>query len=135
MYNYKAKDRKIVTVDFIIIGMNKKCVCPKVSEDGKELHVGFVIPSFFMHNRRLELADMTIHHNTHKLTAYRDLWHEIIAKHGDGTEEEPLLGEPQAVQLPFTVELRFGSGKSKPLRMMMRTSISTRRRLSNTSLF
>lgn len=104
MYDYKAKERKVVTIDFLILGLNKKCIRPKVSEDGKELHVGIVVPAFFIEDRRLELADTQIRHNTHKMTAFRDVRQALVSKNGDGGDEEPLLGDPQKIQLPFTVE-------------------------------
>ena len=100
----EAKDRKVVTIDFLIVGMHKKCFRPKVNDAGDELHVGFVVPSFFAQDHRILLADQAIRHNTHKMTAFRDVRQAIIAKHGDGSDEEPLLGEPQKVQLPFIVE-------------------------------
>ena len=107
MYNYKAKNCKVVTIDFFIVGMNKHLVRPKVNDDGSELHVAFVVPSFFTHDRRFELADAAIQHNTHKLTAFRDIHENIIEKHGDGSEEEPILGDPQKVRLPFVVKRKI----------------------------
>ena len=135
MYDYEAKDRKVCTIDFLVYGVNKKFIRPKVNDVGDELHVSYVVPAFFAEDRRLELADTNIRHNTHKMTAFRDTCDALIKKHGDGSEEDPLLGEPQKVALPFIVEKeRYTSGRSKPLRMTMMTSSSSCRRTSSTSL-
>ena len=95
---------KVVTIDFLVLGMNKKRICSKVNNERTELLVGCVVPLFFAPEPHLDLADLNICHNTHKSTAYKDTQEALIANHGDGSEEEPLLGEPQKVQLPFIVE-------------------------------
>ena len=63
-----------------------------------------VAPSFFAHGHCPPLADGANCHNSHKMTATEDSRQAIIAKHGDGNEEEPLLGEPQNVELSFIVK-------------------------------
>ena len=104
MHDCEAKDRKVIAIDFLVVGVHKKNLRPKVSDDGGEPHLGCAVPSFFAEDRRLELADATVRHDTHKMTAFRGMRQSIPAKHGDGSEEEPLIGEPQKVQLPFAVE-------------------------------
>ena len=59
-----------------------------------------VAPSFFAHGHCPPLADGANCHNSHKMTATEDSRQAIIAKHGDGSDEEPLLGEPQKVLGP-----------------------------------
>ena len=43
-------------------------------------------------------------HRTHKLMAFLDVAHAILKKHGDGSEEEQTVGNPQKLKLPFKVE-------------------------------
>ena len=53
----------------------------------------------------VEETDSNLAHNTHKLTAFKDVEDEIFKKHGDGLEEQSIHGgNPQQVKLPFMME-------------------------------
>ena len=44
MYYYEAKNCKVVTADFLIVGMNESFLHPKVNQDSTELHVQVTVP-------------------------------------------------------------------------------------------
>ena len=46
-YDYIEENRRHVTVDFLVLTLNKDKFSPRVLADGKELHVGTTVPSFF----------------------------------------------------------------------------------------
>ena len=39
MYDYEAKIYKVLTAEFLVLGMNEKFLHPKLNQDGTELHV------------------------------------------------------------------------------------------------
>ena len=45
MYNYEAMNCKEVTADFLVVGMNKRFLHPKVNQDSTDLHVQVAGPS------------------------------------------------------------------------------------------
>ena len=47
IYDNKAKGSKVVAIDFLVVGLHKKCVYPKINDNDSKLHVNFVVPSFF----------------------------------------------------------------------------------------
>ena len=46
-YDYIEENRRHVTVDFLVLTLNKDKFPPRVLVDGKELHVGTTVSSFF----------------------------------------------------------------------------------------
>jgi hypothetical protein len=94
----------MITINFIVIGQTKTAFRPKVVNDGHVFQLGMVVPNFFAHEDRLQTAhysDSSFNEDTHKATALR----EIVANHTDGLDvEEPLMGEPMQVKLPFKVD-------------------------------
>ena len=73
MYNYEAKNHKVVTADFLVVGMNERSLHPKVkvNQDGTELHVQDAVPSFFPKDDHLITAEWDMTHRTHKLMAFQ----------------------------------------------------------------
>ena len=65
MYNYEAKNHKVVTVDFLVVGMNERFLHPKVNQDGTELHVQVAVPSFSPKDDRLIIAEWHVTHRAH----------------------------------------------------------------------
>ena len=61
--------------------------------------------NIFVDRGWVEEADSNLAHNTHKLTAFKDVEDEIFKKYGDGSEEQHIHGgDPQQVKLLFMVE-------------------------------
>jgi hypothetical protein len=104
MYTYIEEDVRMVTIDFLVIGQSKSAYRPRVVSDGHGLQLGMVVPNFFAEEARLQTAhysDTGFNEDTHKATALR----EIVAKYTDNLDhEEPLMGEPMQIKLPFKVE-------------------------------
>ena len=82
MYDYIHESLRHVTVDFLVLTLNKKNISPRVSEDGKEFHVGTIVPSFFQRRARIMLAnkckDRDFTSNTHKATAFEEIISSIM---------------------------------------------------------
>ena len=70
MYNYEAMNCKVVTADFLVVGMNKRFLHPKVNQDSTELHVQVAGPSLPPKDDCLIIAEWDMTHRTHKLTAF-----------------------------------------------------------------
>jgi hypothetical protein len=104
LYTYIEEDVRMITIDFIVIGQSKSAYRPRVASDGHGFQLGMVVPNFFAQEDRLQAAHYTdtgFNEDTHKATALR----EIVAKYTDNLDaEEPLIGEPMQIKLPFKVE-------------------------------
>jgi hypothetical protein len=104
LYTYIEEDVRMITIDFLVIGQSKSAFRPRVVSDGHVFQLGMVVPNFFAQEDRLQVAhhhDAGFNEDTHKATALR----EIVAKYTDSLDaEEPLMGEPMQVKLPFKVE-------------------------------
>ena len=88
MYDDEAKNHKVVTADFLVVGVNERFLCPKVNQDSTELHVQVAVPMFSPKDDCHIIAEQEMTHRTHKLMVFRDAAHAILKKHGDGSEEE-----------------------------------------------
>jgi len=103
-YQYVEDGRKMVSYDFLVIGASKDQYRPKVTGNGGELHVGMVLPRFFVDPNRLLLANSHVggfNANTNKSTALE----EVGAKVTNGLQENDLLfANPMTVKLPFKCE-------------------------------
>ena len=104
-YDYIEENRRHVTVDFLVLTLNKDKFSPRVLADGKELHVGTTVPSFFQNKARIMLAnkskDAEFTSNTHKATAFAEVVRGMM------TELEwpdDLNGSVQRTKLPFRCE-------------------------------
>lgn len=106
MYDYVEDGRERVTIDFLVFGTAKKNLRPAVASGGNELHLKVVIPEIFTVQSRMLVAgaEKNVTKNTHKATAFSKLAAEVEKKHGDGSSEEPIIGNPQRVKLPFACE-------------------------------
>ena len=104
-YDYIEENRRHVTVDFLVLTLNKDKFPPRVLADGKELHVGTTVSSFFQNKARIMLAnrckDSEFTSNTHKATVFAEVLHGMM------TELEwpdDLNGSVQRTNLPFRCE-------------------------------
>ena len=104
LYEYEEADEKHCSVDFLVYGLPNSAYRPKVSPGGQELQLRVIVPPFFVSDDRLFVANDEINENTHKATAYKMAVDSIKKKHGDGSVEQRLMGDPQSVKLPFPVE-------------------------------
>ena len=104
LYTYEEMDQMHVTIDFLVFGFKESAFRPQVASGGQELELRTIIPPMFVHPDRLFQANEEINDNTHKATAYKMMVDSIQKKHGDGTSEQRLFGDPQRVKLPFTCE-------------------------------
>ena len=91
LYNYEAKDQKVVTVDFLVLGQNKKMFTPMSQIHRMCWNLGSIF-AFFVDRGWVEEADSNLAHNTHKLPAFKDVEDEIFRNHGDGLEEQCIHG-------------------------------------------
>lgn len=105
MYTYMEDIRRMVTIDFLVIGQSKEKYRPKVVSDGGVFQLGMVIPPMFVDENRLMRAfehDTAFNEDTHQATALR----EIVGKHtGHLDIEENLMGTPMQIKLPFKCEM------------------------------
>ena len=92
LYNYEAKDQNVITVNFLFLGQTKN-VSPCVTDGQNVLELGVNIPAVFADRGLVQEADSNLAHNTHKLTAFKDLEDEIFEKHADGLEEQCIHSE------------------------------------------
>ena len=89
------------------MAMPKEMFRPKVAPGGMVLQLGIVVPPRFVTEECLVQAnegDHSFNSNTHKATAFKAICEKIAVHHGEGTTEEPILGKPQRVPLPFKCE-------------------------------
>jgi hypothetical protein len=104
LYTYIEDDLRMITIDFLVIGQSQSAYRPRVISDGYGFQLGMVVPNFFAQEDRLQIAhglDLGFNEDTHKATALR----EMVAKYtGNLDPEEPLMGEPMQIKLPFKVE-------------------------------
>ena len=121
LYNYEAKEQKVVTVDFLVFGQNEKMFHPQVTDAQNVLELGVNIPAVFVDRGWVEETDSNLAHNTHKLTAFKDVEDEIFKKHGDGSEEQYIhMGETHnKSSYPSWWKSRSRNGLLTFLRMMM----------------
>ena len=107
LYNYVKDGHNYCSVDFLVMAMPREMVCPKVAPGGMVMQLGIVVPPRFVMEERLVQAnegDHSFNSNTHKATAFKAICEKIAVHHGEGTKEEPILGKPQDVPLPFKCE-------------------------------
>ena len=112
MYAWKdARDRKRLTVDFLVHNIPEENFHPKIIKTGMQLELGTVVPPFFLGKRCLVDATsenidaskrLTINH--HKATALAEAADEVRKEHEYGD----VIGL-QKISLPFQVELDFCS--------------------------
>ena len=112
MYTYKEDDRDRVTYDFLVVAQGQQLYRPSVPEGGTELHVGMVLPKFFIDRTRLldaKAGDQSFTANTHKVTAFTDLVAKVEKSVGiddDNRDSEAFefLAAPMKLKTPFPVE-------------------------------
>ena len=105
LYNFEAKDQKVVMVDFFVLGQNKKMFDPHVTDVQNVLELGVNILAVFVDRGWVEEADSNLAHNTHKLTAFKDVEDEIFKTHVMAQENSAFVGETHnKPSYPFMVE-------------------------------
>ncbi|KAL3921421.1 MAG: hypothetical protein SGARI_006687, partial [Bacillariaceae sp.] len=112
MYTYKEDDRDRVTYDFLVVAQGQQQYRPSVPEGGTELHVGMVLPKFFIDRARLldaKAGDQSFTANTHKVTAFADLVTKVEKSVGidDDNRESAafeFLAAPMKLKTSFPVE-------------------------------
>ena len=112
MYTYKEDGRDRVSYDFLVVAQAQDLYRPIVPPGGTELHVGMVLPKFFIDKTRLLEAkdgDAAFTANTHKVTSFEDVVAKVEKSVGidddnrdsDGME---FLASPMKLKTPFPVE-------------------------------
>ncbi|KAL7567821.1 hypothetical protein ACA910_000569 [Epithemia clementina (nom. ined.)] len=101
MYIYKEGDQMLVSVDMLVPGLSKSSFRPKLTPDGLELQVGIVVPTFFIQKNRLMSFNQRLDGNSHKATSFKQTSDLVKKLYGEGTKEEPIIGNPQLMTLPF----------------------------------
>jgi hypothetical protein len=107
MFQYTKHGRKIVTVNFFIPTVHKRHVRVKIGTDQASVELRLVVPPLFYNPDRQLFAnadDDGFNHDTHKATAFQEVVQEIEQTANDVDE---VMGTPQIVKLPFTVEADF----------------------------
>ena len=112
MYTYKEDDRDRVTYDFLVVAQAQDQYRPLVPAGGTELHIGMVLPKFFIDKTRLldaKQGDAAFTGNTHKVTSFQDIVEKVEKSVGiddDNRDSEGMefLAAPMKLKTPFPVE-------------------------------
>ena len=111
-YTYTEDERQRVTTDFLVIAQGEKLYRPFVPPGGSELHVGMVLPKFFIDKTRLieaKAGDASFTANTHKVTAFADVVAKVEKTAGIDDDNRDIdaiefLAAPMKLKLPFLCE-------------------------------
>ncbi|KAL7558481.1 hypothetical protein ACA910_011655 [Epithemia clementina (nom. ined.)] len=101
MYVYKGGDQVHVSVDMLVPGPSKSSFRPKLTSDGMELQVGIVVPTFFIRKNCLMSSNQQLDGNSHKAMLFKQTSDLVKKFYGEGMKEEPIIGNPQLMMLPF----------------------------------
>jgi hypothetical protein len=101
---YYKNGKKACTVDFYVHTQDIEMFHIAVTNGGKVLQLGMVIPEWFGEEERMKATkkgDNTVNENTNEVTAHEDCV-QLVRKKYHGQDE--VIGEPQRVVLPFQCE-------------------------------
>ena len=105
MYKYVDENRRKITIDFLVFGVQKAFFKPKVVQDGRAIQVGVRIPDFFPDDWRLQVANTnsrSFNTNTNKATALREVVAKICDEQDDN--QDGFIGPPQVIKLTDKVD-------------------------------
>jgi hypothetical protein len=92
---------------FFVVGASKSQYRPKVEGDGAELHLGMVLPHFFLDPNRLLLAnddDDLFTENSSKATAFQEAVAKLDKQLKLTDEKDILFASAMKLKTPFKVE-------------------------------
>jgi hypothetical protein len=94
----------MITIDFIVVGQSKSAYHLRVVSDVYGFQLGMVVPNFFAQEDHLQAAHYTLIQASMKTLTRLQHCMRLLPSTDNLDLEEPLIGEPVQIKLPFKVE-------------------------------